>query len=158
MPRLSILVCALLGGAECLRLAALGRRAAFAAFAAAATAPHAAFASKCDTIFAGTYTDPINHPGGTRKIFLNADLGPGGRNTLGPFQLAAVKGGGGRGEPESYRLEALVEGDDKAIIIDFTPKGGPDNFKGVYEKKQDGAEGIRFLKDKNFWPKVGGCE
>ena len=69
----------------------------------------------------------------------------------------ASERGGGRSEPESFRLEALVQG-DKEIIVDFTPKGGPDNFKGVYEKKEDGTEGIRFVRDKNFWPKSGACE
>ena len=42
------------------------------------------------------------------------------------------------------------------ITIDFTPKGGPDNFRGRFEAGGDG-EGIRFVKDKNFWPKVKAC-
>ena len=71
-------------------------------------------------------------------------------------RIATVKGGGGRGEPDKYTLQALIDGDDKGIEIDFTPKGGPDAFKGKYEKAGD-AEGIRFVKDKNFWPKTGGC-
>ena len=43
-------------------------------------------------VFVGSYTDPVNHPGGTRKIEL---IGTG----LGGFQLAKVTGGGGKGEP-----------------------------------------------------------
>mmetsp|Transcript_31055 Transcript_31055/g.99319 ORF Transcript_31055/g.99319 Transcript_31055/m.99319 type:complete len:182 (+) Transcript_31055:68-613(+) len=112
--------------------------------------------SRCDSIFAGTFTDPINHPGGIREITLNAD-GMGGRDaTVMGRRLATVAGGGGRGEPERFRLEALVDGDDGGITIDFTPKGGPDNFRGRFEAGGDG-EGIRFVKDKNFWPKVKAC-
>ena len=144
----------------------VGRRAALASAAAAVVCRDRASAatygggraSRCDSIFAGTFTDPINHPGGVREITLNAD-GMGGRDaTVLGRRLATVAGGGGRGEPERFRLEALVDGDDGGITIDFTPKGGPDNFKGVYEKKEDGTEGIRFLRDKNFWPKSGACE
>ena len=139
--------------------AALSRRSALAGVLAAATSigpKAAAVASKCDTVFAGTYTDP-NHPGGTREIFLNPDgLGAEGvRTSFGPYRLATVKGGGGVGEPAKFRLQALVDG-DKAIIIDFTPKGGPDNFKGVYEGGE--GEGIRFVRDRNKWPKVKACE
>ena len=54
-------------------------------------------ASRCDSIFAGTFTDPINHPGGVREITLNAD-GMGGRDaTVMGRRLATVAGGGGRG-------------------------------------------------------------
>ena len=94
--------------------------------------------------FVGTYTDPINHPGGTRTISLLD-------TKLGPYQLAKVVGGGGRGEPANYELPAMVDG-SKSITIDFSPKGGPKDFVGYFEKK-DGKEGIRFARDGNFWPK-----
>ena len=41
--------------------------------------------------FVGTYSDPINHPGGTRTIKLVGEK-------VGDYQLAEVYGGGGRGE------------------------------------------------------------
>jgi hypothetical protein len=103
------------------------------------------------SIFLGTYTDPVNHPGGTRSIeFTGAGFAG--------FQLATVKGGGGRGEPDSYELPAMVfacpgnqkQGGKWCITIDFTPKGGPKDFNGYWDEKE---KGIRFVLDDNFWPK-----
>lgn len=93
--------------------------------------------------FVGKYSDPINHPGGTRQVNLidGADVGD--------YQLAEVVGGGGRGEPKEYVLPAVVVG-DRAIIIDFSPKGGPRDFSGVLE--QDGS--IKFIRDGNRWPRL----
>lgn len=104
----------------------------------------------------GTYTDPINHPGGIRNIEL---MGTG----FGGYQLAKVTGGGGQGEPESYELPAMIfkcpgnrAGLSRAssgkicITIDFTPKGGPKDFTGYWDGEQ---KGIRFILDDNFWPK-----
>ena len=93
--------------------------------------------------FLGTYSDPINHPGGKRTITLI----DGASN--GDYQLAQVKGGGGRGEPAEYILPAVIFG-DRAIVIDFSPKGGPRDFTGVLEK--DGS--IRFIRDNNRWPRL----
>ena len=93
--------------------------------------------------FLGTYSDPINHPGGTRTITLI----DGASN--GDYQLAQVKGGGGRGEPVEYILPAVIFG-DRAIVIDFSPKGGPRDFAGVLES--DGS--IRFVRDGNRWPRL----
>jgi len=67
--------------------------------------------------FVGTYSDPINHPGGTRTIKLLGEK-------VGDYQLAEVQGGGGKGEPANYVLPAAVIG-DRSIVIDFSPKGGP---------------------------------
>jgi hypothetical protein len=67
--------------------------------------------------FVGTYSDPINHPGGKRTIKLLDEK-------IGDYQLAEVVGGGGRGEPANYVLPAAVIG-DRTIVIDFSPKGGP---------------------------------
>ena len=93
--------------------------------------------------FLGTYSDPINHPGGTRTITLI----DGASN--GDYQLAQIKGGGGRGEPVKYLLPAVIFG-DRAIVIDFSPKGGPRDFAGVLQS--DGS--IRFLRDGNVWPRL----
>jgi hypothetical protein len=93
--------------------------------------------------FLGTYSDPINHPGGTRTITLI----DGASN--GDYQLAQVNGGGGRGEPKEYTLPAVIFG-DRAIVIDFSPKGGPRDFAGVLES--DGS--IKFLRDGNRWPRL----
>lgn len=111
--------------------------------------------SKCSTMFAGTYTDPINHPGGTRKISLNPDFER--PAVIFGQRLATVSGGGGRGEPAEYVLPATISTDDKKITIDFAPKGGPPDFPGVFETQADGTAGIRFTKDKNFWPRVEPC-
>ena len=91
--------------------------------------------------FLGKYSDPINHPGGTRTIKLVDGA------VVGDYQLAKVEGGGGRGEPNEYVLPAVVVG-DRAIIIDFSPKGGPRDFTGVLTK-----EGIKFTRDGNLWPR-----
>ncbi len=93
--------------------------------------------------FLGTYSDPINHPGGTRTITLIDGA------STGDYQLAQVNGGGGRGEPKEYTLPAVIFG-DRAIVIDFSPKGGPKDFAGVLQS--DGS--IKFLRDGNRWPRL----
>ena len=93
------------------------------------------------SIFCGTYLDPINHPGGTRTIRLVGEK-------VRDYHLAEVTGGGGLGEPKNFMLPAVVIG-DRAIVIDFSPKGGPRDFTGVMDK--DG--GIRFPRDGNKWPR-----
>ena len=98
--------------------------------------------------YEGTYSDPINHPGGVRRI------------TRSGSSLTVV-GGGGRGEPANYQLGGRVDGSGK-IFVDFTPKGGPKDFEGFFlSKKTDGGrEGIVWTgggdKELNFWPKTGG--
>lgn len=92
------------------------------------------------SVFVGTYTDP-NHPGGTRTVELLD-------TKIGEFQLARVTGGGGRGEPTSFTLPAMVQLPDKKITIDFSPKGGPKDFSGTWD-----GNGIRF-PDGNKWPKT----
>lgn len=93
------------------------------------------------SIFVGRYTDP-NHPGGYRAIRL---LGDG---------KAEVTGGSGMFEPKFFTLPATVarevgkNGPVDYITINFLPKGGPPNFKGVWDK-----DGITFLLDRNHWPK-----
>jgi hypothetical protein len=115
-------------------------------------APSTASSATTETIsgaekFCGTYSDPINHPGGTRTISLlnSADDVVGS----GDYRLAKVVGGGGIGEAKEYVLPAVVVG-DRAIIIDFSPKGGPRDFTGILEN--DGA--IKFLRDGNRWPRL----
>lgn len=93
--------------------------------------------------FVGTFSDPINHPGGKRTIrLLDA--------TVGDYQLAEVVGGGGVGEPKNYVLPAAVIG-DRTIVIDFSPKGGPRDFVGVLDGKNSD---IKFLRDGNKWPRL----
>lgn len=110
------------------------------------------------SVLLGTYTDPINHPGGIRNIELT------GTGFAG-YQLAKVTGGGGRGEPKSYELPAMIfncpgnrvglgraSSGKLCITIDFSPKGGPKDFTGYYD--DSGVQkGIRFILDDNFWPK-----
>ena len=107
------------------------------------TAVSAAAATSKAASFLGTYSDPINHPGGTRTITLIDGA------SEGDYQLAQIKGGGGRGEPKEYILPAVIFG-DRAIVIDFSPKGGPRDFAGVL----DNEGSIRFIKDGNRWPRL----
>jgi hypothetical protein len=100
--------------------------------------------------FCGEYSDPINHPGGTRTISLVVG-DDGAPQPIGDYRLAKVTGGGGRGEPKEYVLPALILG-DRAIIIDFSPKGGPRDFAGVLDP---GDGSIRFPRDGNRWPRIG---
>jgi hypothetical protein len=125
---------------------AINRRNAFVGIASSATAfAVSATAEAKDTkgaeAFVGTFSDPINHPGGKRTIRLLD-------SKVGDYQLAEVQGGGGIGEPKSYVLPAAVIG-DRTIVIDFSPKGGPKDFVGVL----DGGD-IKFLKDGNRWPRL----
>lgn len=99
--------------------------------------------SAASSPFEGTYTDPINHPGGTRTIKILNDE----KSKVGDYQLAEVQGGGGVGEPKSYVLPAVILG-DRAIVIDFSPKGGPRDFTGVLKNGD-----IVFLRDGNRWPR-----
>ena len=67
----------------------------------------------------------------------------------GDVRKASCEGGKGKGEPEHFTLKAKAgkRGTTDYIIIDFSPKGGPKDFEGVWEK-----DGIRFPKDNNKWP------
>ena len=120
--------------------------------ATAVTIPQAAVAKVDASVILGNYTDPINHPGGTRKIELAG-------TSFGGFQLAKITGGGGEGEPSFYELPAMISpcpgrtvaGRELCITIDFSPKGGPRDFTGYWDAE---AKGIRFPVDGNFWPQV----
>ena len=120
-----------------------GAATAVVSFASASAPKPAEAATPADaSAFVGTYSDPINHPGGKRSIVLLED------KTVGDYHLAEVRGGGGVGEPKSYVLPALILG-GRAIIIDFSPKGGPRDFTGVLDGKD-----IKFLRDGNRWPRL----
>mmetsp|Transcript_30184 Transcript_30184/g.34385 ORF Transcript_30184/g.34385 Transcript_30184/m.34385 type:complete len:216 (-) Transcript_30184:8-655(-) len=93
--------------------------------------------------FEGTYSDP-NHPGGKRIIKVVQSE----KAVLGDFKLAEVQGIGGLGEPKSFVLPAVIIG-DRAIVIDFTPKGGPKDFTAVLK-----GNGIKFIRDGNQWPRL----
>ena len=74
--------------------------AAAAAAAATSTLPVPALATDMDSVFLGRYSDP-KHPGGIRDISLTG-------STIGAYKLAKVDGGGGRGEPATYTLPAVI--------------------------------------------------
>ena len=111
--------------------------------------PTAATAADFDTsikgaeAFVGTFTDPINHPGGKRTVVLLDD------KSVGDYQLAEIRGGGGRGEPKSYVLPAAIFG-NRLIVIDFSPKGGPRDFYAILDKKNGD---LLFQQDGNRWPR-----
>ncbi|KAA8492099.1 hypothetical protein FVE85_3537 [Porphyridium purpureum] len=124
--------------------------AATCAVAAVMMAPAAVSAAFDPGVVVGTYTDPVNHPGGTRTVALTD-------TRLGGFTLAKVFGKGGRGEPKEYELPAMVfkcppglPNDAACITIDFRPKGGPNDFTGYFDADK---KGIQFPADGNFWPK-----
>mmetsp|Transcript_5073 Transcript_5073/g.15028 ORF Transcript_5073/g.15028 Transcript_5073/m.15028 type:complete len:192 (-) Transcript_5073:56-631(-) len=109
--------------------------------------PAEAFADDC---FVGTYTDP-NHPGGTRTISMEP-------RSIGIFRLAKVSGGGGRGEPESYVLPALVYANQITVDFSVPPKGGPPGFTGTFTSypargKSPAFVGIKWA-DGNKWPQM----
>ena len=70
----------------------------------------------------------------------------------GEMRKGSLNGGRGKGEPEQFTLKVKAgkrsDGTDY-IIIDMTPKGGPKDVEGVWEK-----DGIRFPKDNNKWPQI----
>ena len=76
------------------------------------------------SLYNGSYTDPVNHPGGTRQITVFED------------DSLTCLGGGGRGEPASFKLSGRVDGG--AIFIDFSPKGGPKDFEGRFDQERNG--------------------
>ena len=89
-----------------------------------------AFEQGMESPFIGRYTDP-NHPGGFREVALL-------ETQVGIYRLAKVTGGGGRGEPASFELPALVYGD--TITVDVLPVevGGRQRVEDLPEE-----EGIR---------------
>ena len=97
--------------------------------------------ASASSLFEGKYSDPINHPGGTRTIVTVGEK-------VGGYQLAKVNGGGGKGEPTNYVLPAIIL-NDQSIIIDFSPKGGPKDFSGMLDGKN-----IKFTRDGNVWPRL----
>lgn len=124
----------------------VNRRDAFIGVAATTVAtllssPAPTLAAQGAEAFVGTFSDPINHPGGTRTVRLLDQK-------VGDYQLAEIVGGGGVGEPKNFVLPAAVIG-DRTIVIDFSPKGGPRDFVGVLDGKD-----IKFLKDGNKWPRL----
>jgi len=91
--------------------------------------------------FSGSYGDP-NHPNCLREV-----------QVVSP-SLADVTGTDGTpgcppdGSGRKWSLTGKIEGD--SILIDFSPKGGPKNLKGVWEPSP--VPGIRF-PDGNLWSK-----
>ena len=91
--------------------------------------------------FGGSYADP-NHPNCLREVRM-----------ITPSQAAVTGTDGTPGCPPDgsgrpWSLTGKVEQD--TILIDFSPKGGPKNLKGVWEPSP--VPGIRF-PDGNLWSK-----
>jgi hypothetical protein len=91
--------------------------------------------------FSGSYADPF-HPNCLREV-----------QVVSP-SLADVTGTDGTpgcppdGSGRKWSLTGKIV--DDSILIDFTPKGGPKNLKGVWESSP--VAGIRF-PDGNLWSK-----
>lgn len=91
--------------------------------------------------FTGSYADPF-HPNCLREV-----------QVVSPT-LADVSGTDGNpacppdGTGRKWSLVGQIDGD--SILIDFTPKGGPKDLKGVWESSP--VPGIRF-PDGNLWSK-----
>jgi len=154
-PLARFLLLVLAAGGDALRAVprnspSMNRRAAACALVSGILLPAQAKAAE-SSVFVGKYTDPNNHPGGTREIMLL----PG---QVGAYRLANVKGGGGRGEPDLYNLPAIIieRAERQQIIVDFSvpPKNGPRDFAGQWEAgSATSPAGIRFTRDNNLWPK-----
>ena len=92
--------------------------------------------------FVGHYSDP-NHPNCKRLI------------QVAGYYIAAVSGTDGNpGCPEDgsgivWALEGRIR--DNAIVVDFSPKGGPSNLKGIYNTTE--PVGIQW-SDGNMWIKI----
>lgn len=87
--------------------------------------------------FAGSYSDP-GHPNCKRNIVVNGDS----------INLSGTDGNPGcpaNGDGREWGLSGKVSGDD--IFVDFSPKGGPKDLKGVWD-----GSGIRW-PDGNKWTK-----
>jgi len=92
-------------------------------------------------IFVGCYDDP-NHPTGYKRITMTGDLDDDG-NGIGHCEGRDTKDG------EKYLLPALASRDgltDK-IVVDFSPKGGPSDLSGVYNRTEIGVT----WEDGNTW-------
>lgn len=104
-----------------------------------ATSPMAANAA---TDFTGSYADPF-HPYCLREITQVTGA------TAGAATVSGTDGTPGCPPDGSGRVWSLVgkiEGD--SILVDFTPKGGPKDLKGVWESAP--KPGIRW-PDGNLW-------
>mmetsp|Transcript_7605 Transcript_7605/g.9377 ORF Transcript_7605/g.9377 Transcript_7605/m.9377 type:complete len:160 (+) Transcript_7605:69-548(+) len=89
------------------------------------------------TDFTGSYSDP-KHPGCARLVFVD------GNTAL----VSGIDGSPGceSGEGRPWKLTGSISGDN--IFVDFSPKGGPKDLKGIWEAK--GNAGIRW-PDGNKW-------
>lgn len=113
--------------------------------AATATSPLAA-AAAADP-FPGNYADPV-HPNCKREI------------TTIPGSTTSVRVAGTDGSPACppdgsgtpWTLSGTIL-DDSTILVDFSPKGGPSNLKGIYDTSSV-PSGIQW-PDGNKWSKLG---
>jgi len=92
--------------------------------------------------FSGSYSDP-NHPNCLREIQV---VNPTTAKVTGTDGTPGCPPDG-TGRP--WSLTGILSGDD-SILIDFTPKGGPKDLKGIWEPTP--IPGIRF-PDGNLWSK-----
>ncbi|KAL7565786.1 hypothetical protein ACA910_015567 [Epithemia clementina (nom. ined.)] len=97
-----------------------------------------------DDPFTGKYADP-KHPNCKREIVVNKGS-----------SLAKLTGTDGSpgcptdGSGKLWTLSGTVSG--STILVDFSPKGGPANLKGVYDTSSS-PEGVQW-PDGNKWSKI----
>jgi hypothetical protein len=106
--------------------------------AAIATAPMAANAD-LGVDFTGSYADP-KHPNCLREVRIVSG------NKADVSGTDGTPGCPTDGSGKKWDLVGKIEGD--SILVDFTPKGGPKDLKGVWEPAP--VPGIRW-PDGNLW-------
>jgi hypothetical protein len=92
------------------------------------------------TDFTGSYADP-NHPNCLRDVQVIV-----GTNTADVSGTDGNPGCPADGSGDAWDLSGKIDGD--SLLVDFTPKGGPKDLKGVWEAAP--VPGIRW-PDGNIW-------
>ena len=99
-------------------------------------------------LFTGRYSDP-NHPNCLREIIVE-------HGTTNRAYVIGTDGNPGcppDGTGDPWHLDGTIGDDGNSILVDFSPKGGPKDLKGVYEPSP--TPGIRW-PDGNLWARKSG--
>jgi hypothetical protein len=91
--------------------------------------------------FTGSYSDP-KHPNCKREVVVSGASAKVSGTDGNPGCPAS-----GAGKPWSLAGEVKIDRKEKTLLVDFSPKGGPANLKGVWDES---AKGIKW-PDGNIW-------